>query len=96
MNKATLVYSDRMTNWPVIGSALVGGLALALFGRPWAGPWPGMAVPLAILLILLTVGLVTSTSLRVTAGHAACRSPAASSVGRGSPIRGSAYPALTS
>jgi hypothetical protein len=57
-----------MTNWPVIGSALVGGLALALFGRPWAGPWPGMAVPLAIVLTLLTVGLMTSTSLRVTAG----------------------------
>lgn len=68
MNKGTVVYSGRMTNWPLIALAVVGGLALAAFGRPWAGPWPGMVVPLAIFLVVLTVGLVTSTSLRVTAG----------------------------
>jgi hypothetical protein len=68
MNRATVVYSGRMTNWPLIGSGVFAGLALAAFGRPWAGPWPGMVVPLAIFLIVLTVSLLTSTSLRVTAG----------------------------
>jgi hypothetical protein len=68
MTRAMLVYSDRTTNWPVIGAAIFGGLALGMFGRPWAGPWPGMMGPVAIVLIVLAVGLVTSTSLRVTAG----------------------------
>lgn len=68
MNRATVVYSARMTNWPLIVSSVIAGLALALFGRPWAGPWPGMVVPILIFFVLLTVGLVTSTSLRVTAG----------------------------
>ena len=68
MNAAAVIYSGRMTNWPMIVSGVLAGLALALFGRPWAGPWPGMLVPLAIFLIALTLGLVTSTSLRVTAG----------------------------
>ena len=68
MTGTTLVYSGRTTNWPVIAAAVAGGLALALFGRPWAGPWPGMLGPIAIALVALVVGLVTSTSLRVTTG----------------------------
>ena len=68
MTGTTVVYSGRTTNWPVIAAALVGGLALALSGRPWAGPWPGMLGPLAIALGALVLCVVTSTSLRVTAG----------------------------
>jgi hypothetical protein len=68
MTAATLVYSGRTTNWPVIAAAVAGGVALALFGRPWAGPWPGMVVPILITVAALAVGLVTSTSLRVTTG----------------------------
>lgn len=68
MTGTTLVYSGRTTNWPVVIAAVAGGLALVLFGRPWAGPWPGMIGPLTIALIALVVGLVTSTSLRVTTG----------------------------
>jgi hypothetical protein len=68
MTGTTLVYSDRTTNWPVIAAALAAGVALVLFGRPWAGPWPGMIGPLAITLGALAVGLMTSTSLRVTTG----------------------------
>jgi hypothetical protein len=68
MTGTTLVYSGRTTNWPLIGIAVAGGVALALFGRPWAGPWPGMLGPLALALAALAVGLLTSTSMRVTAG----------------------------
>ncbi len=68
MTGSTLVYSGRTTNWPVIAVAIAGGLALVLFGRPWDGPWPGMIGPLAIVLAALAVGLLTSTSLRVTTG----------------------------
>jgi hypothetical protein len=68
MTGTMVVYSGRTTNWPVIAVAVAGGLALVVFGRPWAGPWPGMIGPLAIALVALVVGLVTSTSLRVTTG----------------------------
>jgi hypothetical protein len=68
MTGTTLVYSGRTTNWPVIAAAVAGGLALVVFGRPWAGPWPGMVGPLAIAFVALVLGLVTSTSLRVTTG----------------------------
>lgn len=68
MNRATVVYSGRMTNWPMVAGGVVAGLALAGFGRPWAGPWPGMAVLLAIFFVALIGSLVTSTSMRVTAG----------------------------
>jgi len=68
MSAPTLIYSSRTTNWPVIGVAIAGGVALALLGRPWAGPWPGMIVPLAVFLGVFFVALVTSTSLRVTTG----------------------------
>jgi hypothetical protein len=65
---STTVYSGRTTNWPVIGAAVAGGLALALVGRPWAGPWPGMLGPLAIAIAVIALGLATATSLRVTTG----------------------------
>ena len=68
MTGPTLVYSGRTTNWPVVAVALAGGLPLGLFGRPWAGPWPGMLGPIAVALVALVLGLVTSTSLRVTTG----------------------------
>lgn len=68
MTGATSVYSGRTTNWPVIAVAVAGGVALALFGRPWAGPWPGMIGPLAIFLLALVLGVLTSTSMRVTTG----------------------------
>ena len=68
MNATTVVYSGRTTNWPVIAVAAAGGIALVVLGRPWDGPWPGMLVPLAVAAIALAVGLVTSTSLRVTTG----------------------------
>lgn len=68
MTGMTLVYSGRTTNWPVITVAAASGLALVLFGRPWAGPWPGMIGPLTVALCALVLGLVTSTSLRVTTG----------------------------
>jgi hypothetical protein len=68
MTGPTSVYSGRTTNWPVIAVAVVGGLALVGFGRPWAGPWPGMLGPLALVVAALALGLVTSTSLRVTTG----------------------------
>jgi hypothetical protein len=68
MSRATVVYSGRMTNWPMIASGVIAGLALAAFGRPWAGPWPGMAALLAIFLVIVVVALVTTTSLRVTVG----------------------------
>ena len=68
MTKATLVYSGRTTNWPLIAVAIAGFVALVVLGRPWAGPWPGMAVLLAIAVVLVAVGLLSSTSLRVTTG----------------------------
>jgi len=68
MNATTVVYSGRTTNWPVVAGLVAGAVALALFGRPWAGPWPGMLGPIAFFVILLAVVLVTTTSLRVTAG----------------------------
>jgi len=63
-----LVYSGRMTNWPLIVVAMAAFAALVVMGRPWAGPWPGMAVPIAIALVLAAGGLATSTSFRVTTG----------------------------
>lgn len=68
MTGTTLVYSGRTTNWPVIAVSLVGGIALVVLGRPWAGPWPGMIVPLVLVLSALTLAVVTSTNLRVTTG----------------------------
>lgn len=68
MNNATTVYSGRTTNWPMIATGALAAVALAVFGRPWAGPWPGMAVLLAIFFVVLTASVVTSTSMRVTAG----------------------------
>lgn len=68
MTGTMVVYSGRTTNWPVIAVAVAGGLALVVFGRPWAGPWPAMIGPIAIALLALVAGLVTSTSLRVTTG----------------------------
>jgi hypothetical protein len=68
MTGTTVVYSGRTTNWPVIAVALIAGLALVMFGRPWAGPWPGMAVLITITVGVLALGLLTSTSLRLTTG----------------------------
>ena len=68
MNRTRIVYSGRTTNWPLIAAALAFGLALVLLGRPWAGPWPGMIVPIVIVLAAFVVTVVTSTSLRVTTG----------------------------
>jgi hypothetical protein len=68
MNTPTMVYSGRTTNWPLIAAAGAGGLALMLLGRPWAGPWPGMIVPLVIVAGIVILTLMTSTSLRVTTG----------------------------
>ena len=68
MNTSTTVYSGRTTNWPLVVAAVAGGLALMLLGRPWAGPWPGMVVPLVLVVALLVVAVMTSTSLRVTTG----------------------------
>ena len=68
MNATTVVYSGRTTNWPVVAGLVAGAVALALFGRPWAGPWPGMLGPIAFVVVLLAIVLVTTTSLRVTAG----------------------------
>jgi hypothetical protein len=68
MSETTVVYSGRTTNWPLLAAACIGGLALMLLGRPWAGPWPGMFVMLAIALGALFVAVVTTTSLRVTTG----------------------------
>lgn len=68
MTGPTLVYSGRTTNWPVVAAALAGGLALIVFGRPWDGAWPGMIGPLAIAVAVLTIGVATSTSMRVTTG----------------------------
>lgn len=68
MKEATLVYSGRMTNWPLIGVGVAAFVALVILGRPWAGPWPGMLVVLAVALVLAVACLMTSTSLRVTTG----------------------------
>lgn len=68
MTEATLVYSGRTTNWPLIAVGMAAFATLVVLGRPWAGPWPGMAVVLAITIALLAVTLATSTSLRVTTG----------------------------
>jgi hypothetical protein len=68
MNTTTMVYSGRTTNWPLMAAAGAGGLALLLLGRPWAGPWPGMIVPLVVVLCISILTLMTSTSLRVTTG----------------------------
>ena len=68
MTETTLIYSSRTTNWPLLAAGVTGALALMLLGRPWAGPWPGMIVPLAIVLGALALTLVTMSSLRVTTG----------------------------
>jgi hypothetical protein len=68
MTEATLVYTGRTTNWPLIAVGVAGFVVLVVLGRPWAGPWPGMAVVLAITIGLLAVTLAASTSLRVTTG----------------------------
>ena len=68
MTGTTVVYSNRTTNWPVVFGLVAGAVALALFGRPWAGPWPGMLGPIAFFVLLLGLVLLTVTSLRVTAG----------------------------
>lgn len=65
---SSTVYSGRVTNWPLI--VLMVGLAAALVvnGEVWRGPWPGMLVPAAILGLSLALVVLTTTSLRVTAG----------------------------
>lgn len=68
MTGTTVVYSVRTTNWPVLAGLVLGALALALSGRPWAGPWPGMLGPLAVVVALIVITLLTATSLRVTTG----------------------------
>jgi hypothetical protein len=68
VTKSTLVYTGRMTNWPLIGVALAAFVVLVVMGRPWAGPWPGMAVLLAITVVIGAGALATSTSMRVTTG----------------------------
>src|SRR3954464_3353137 len=68
MTEATVVYSGRTTNWPLIAVSVAVFVALVVLGRPWLGPWPGMAVLLAIAFALAAAGLATSTSLRVTTG----------------------------
>jgi hypothetical protein len=68
VTEAKLVYTGRTTNWPLIGLWVAALVGLVVVGRPWAGPWPGMVVPLAIAFVLAAGGLMTSTSLRVTTG----------------------------
>src|SRR5690349_21258864 len=68
MSEPTLVYSGRMTNWPLMAAGVVAAVALIVLGRPWDGPWPGMIVPLVVTLGLFALCALTSTSLRVTTG----------------------------
>jgi|GEM_PF-6647402 len=68
MTETRSIYSGRTTNWPLLAAGVTGALALVLLGRPWAGPWPGMIVPIAIVLAALALTLVTTSSLRVTTG----------------------------
>src|SRR4051794_6702626 len=66
--ETTLVYSGRMTNWPLIGVGVAAFIRLVVLGRPWDEPWPGMIGLLVVSLALFGVCAVTSTSLRVTPG----------------------------
>jgi len=68
MTETRLIYSSRTTNWPLLAAGVTGAVALMLIGRPWAVPWPGLLVPLAVVLGTLIVSLVTTSSLRVTTG----------------------------
>ncbi len=67
MDTTTTVYSSRATNWPVL--AVAAGLAVPLFVQGLTSPEPGasLAASLAVLAVII-VGIVLSTSLRVTAG----------------------------
>ena len=68
MTEPTLVYSGRMTNWPLIAMGVAAFVALVVLGRPWDGPWPGMIGLLVVSFGLFALCAVTSTSLRVTTG----------------------------
>ncbi len=62
------VYTGRVTNWPLIGLTVALALVLVSLSKFWRGPWPGMVVPLAIVVLALALVLFTMSSVRVTTG----------------------------
>jgi hypothetical protein len=61
----TIVYSGRVTNWPVVLLSVALGGGLVAGGQVWRGPWPGMLVPLGLVVAMLAFLVLTSTNLRV-------------------------------
>ena len=65
-----VVYSSHSTNWPVVVLTVILAVPIAGFSRPAHGG-PALiewAPSLLVLLLLVVVGVMTATSLRVTIG----------------------------
>jgi hypothetical protein len=69
--KTTDVYSSHSTNWPVVVLTVVLAVPLAGLSRPAGGPPvdAGWVVALLALVVVVVVGVLTATSLRVTIGQ---------------------------
>ncbi len=62
------VYTGRTTSWPMVTSTSLGAVVVVLMARQVDGPWSDLAVPMALVAIGVLVNVLTSSSVRATAG----------------------------
>lgn len=62
------VYTGRTTNWPMVVATSAGAVLIVVLGATGEGSWSALTIPLALVAIGVLANVLTSTSVRASAG----------------------------